>query len=78
MTSLQLSFMPPCHFVSCKDAAGLADVDVVFEDLAAAVTAVHDSFWPGGYGGTRGLCLLPLLGKVISAWQGEFWTSWKL
>lgn len=78
MTSLQPSFTPPCHFAGCKDAAGLADVDVVLEDLAAGATAVHGSLWMGGFGGTRGLCLLSLLGKVISAWQGEFWKSWKL
>lgn len=67
ITSLQRSFTPPCHSVSCKDAAGLADVDVALEDLGAAATAVHGSLWLGGFGGTRGLCLLPLLGKVISS-----------
>lgn len=78
MTSLQPSFTLPCHFVSCKDAAGLADVDVVLEDLVAAPTSVHGSLWLGWFGGTRGLCLLPLLGKVISTGQREFRTSWKL
>lgn len=52
--------MPLCHFVGFKGVAGLADVDVVFEDLAAAAAAVHSGLWPGGSGGSRGpsvLCL---------------------
>lgn len=46
-----------CHFVTLKGVAGLADVDVVFEDLAAAAAAVHPGLWPQGSGGMRRLSM---------------------
>lgn len=73
MTSLWWSFTPLCLFVSFKSVAGLADADVVVEDLASASWPVAGRVWS-----RKGTFRPPpLLVKVASAQQGEAWTSWK-